>query len=176
MACLRPTVAHSVDGLDAIEGAVDDYELGSDALDLRGHRAVIENDVRGCHELLAVAHVAGMLCERVHDPKLRHRQRHGPVLPASAEAIDVKHERAALEKLGRGHVALERLDPTQKRGDSREQMLQSNALGQIVVGAETQTGDDVELALTRREKDDRELRRARSELAAEIEATLDFGA
>ena len=51
-------------------------------------------------------------------------------------------------------------------------MREAQVLRQIVVGAEAQAGDGVELAVARGEKDDRQLGRHRAQLAAQLEAAF----
>src|SRR5215831_893633 len=96
---LPPAVAHAVDALDAVEPGVERRELPADALDVRGDRAVVHDHARLAHQLLAVLDVPGVAGERVHDPELRQRQVHALAAPARLHALQVDHERPALDHL-----------------------------------------------------------------------------
>src|SRR6516162_9000335 len=72
-----PTIAHAVHGLDRVEGGVHGQELRTNPFHLRRDRTVIENGVGRGHELLAVLHVPRVQGERVDDPELGQRERHG---------------------------------------------------------------------------------------------------
>jgi len=52
-------------------------------------------------------------------------------------------------------------------------MRQAHVLGQIVVGAEPQTGNDVEIRIARGKKDDRQRWRKRPQLAAQRKTAVD---
>src|SRR5690606_40423466 len=69
-----------------------------------------------------------------------------------------------------------RLDSAEQRGDPSEQMLDADALRQVVVGTEAQARYRVELALASGQKDDRQLRRPCAQRPAELEAALDLRA
>ena len=56
--------------------------------------------------------------------------------------------------------------------DARDQMREAQILRQVVVGAETQAGDRVELAVARGQEDDRQLCGQRAQLATQLEAAL----
>src|SRR5688572_1801170 len=98
-----PAIAHAVDGLDRVEFRIDGGELGPDALDLRRHGAVVKHDVCGGHQLLAAAYVPRVLGERVHDPKLGHRERHRRRLPLNAHSVAIERQGPLLEPLP-GHL------------------------------------------------------------------------
>jgi hypothetical protein len=59
-------------------------------------------------------------------------------------------------------VLRERVDASEQRDDARDQVLETDVLGEIVVGAEAQAGHGVEIAVACREKDDRQSRRQRA--------------
>src|SRR5690606_41818976 len=74
--------------------------------------------------------------ERVHHPELRQRQRNLSVLPVRGHPVPIERQRAPHEALGFAVAALQRLDPPEQRGDPREQVLDADALRQVIVGAE----------------------------------------
>src|SRR6202171_6280365 len=53
-------------------------------------------------------------------------------------------------------------------------MRQAHVLGQVIVRAEAQARDDVEVGITRRKKDDRQVRRHRAQLAAKRKSAVDI--
>ena len=69
-----------------------------------------------------------------------------------------------------------KLGATEERRDARKQVRQAHVLGQVVVGAQPQARDHVEVAVARGEKDDRQRRRERAQVAAQGEAAVDVGA
>jgi hypothetical protein len=60
----------------------------------------------------------------------------------------------------------------EQRGDARQQVRQADVLGQVIVGAEPQPGDRVEVAVARGQEDQRQARRAGAQLPAQLEAAL----
>ena len=139
---------------------------------MRGDRALVHDEVRLAHEALAVFHVAGKFRERVHHPELGERQPDGPAFPRRAEALRVELERPALEHfLGRFRLA-QRIDPAKQRRDAREQVRQAHVLGEIVVRAQAQARDRVEVGVARSEKKDRQAGGQGAQLAAQREAPV----
>src|SRR5262245_20284844 len=111
----EPAIAHAVRGFDGGEGGVEGEELPADALDVRGDRVVVEHDVRGVHELLAILHVAGETRQRVHEPELRHRERYRLIVPERSHAIRIETQGAALQRLVRRLALRQRIDATEQR-------------------------------------------------------------
>ena len=81
-----------------------------------------------------------------------------------------------LEPLAGRVAGAQRLDAPEQRCHAREQVLDAGAFRQVVVGAEPQARHGVELALARRQEDDRQLCRLGAQLAAQLEAAFDLGA
>src|SRR6185503_3499925 len=99
-------------------------------------------------------------------PELGDRERHGRALPLNAHSIAIERQRSLLEPLAGSVPCAQRLDAAEQRRHAREQVLDAGAFGEVVVGAEPQTGYGVELALAGSQKDDRKLGRLRPQLAA----------
>ena len=70
--------------------------------------------------------------------------------------------------------AREQVAAAEQRRDARGEVRQADVLGQVVVGAQAQAGDDVEIAVARGEEDDRQRRRQRAQFAAQREAAVDL--
>ena len=152
---------------------IDRLELAPDALHVRRDRAVVDDDVGVAHQRIAVLHVAGKARERMHHPELGQREVHALAVPVDGEALQVERKRSALEDvLGSGRRG-QQLAAAEQRGDARGEMRQARVLGEVVVGAEAQAGDDVEIAVARGEEDDRHRRRQRAQLAGQREAAVD---
>ena len=117
-----------------------------------------------------------MLCECVDDPELGDRQRYGLPVPCRAEAIEIECQRAALYELRWFVVGSQSVDAPEQRCDAGEQMFERNAFGQVVVRTQSQARNDIELAFSSCQKNNRQLRRACAKLAAELEAAFDLRA
>src|SRR6266852_6139305 len=167
-----PPVAHPVHCVDLRERRIDRGEFPADALHVRGDRALVHDQVRIAHKTLAVFHVAGEFRERVHHPELGERQRDGLVFPRRGEALRVELQGPALEHfLDRLRLA-QRIDPAKQRRDAREQVWQAHVLGEIVVRAQAQPRDRVEVRVARGEKKDRQAGSHGAELAAQRKAPV----
>src|SRR5690606_1129834 len=88
-AARSPAVAGAVHGFDAVEVIGNGEELLADALDVRGHRGIVDHHLRLAHQLVATLHVTGMPRQRVHDPELGDGQRHLLPIPADAHALQL---------------------------------------------------------------------------------------
>ena len=89
-------------------------------------------------------------------------------IPESApdEARKSFHEN--LDEL-RVDVGDRRMGATQRGTNTRQQLIDAERFGDVVVGAGVQPHDDVGFLLARGEHDDRSARRARTELPAEVD-------
>ena len=81
-------------------------------------------------------------------------------------------ERAAADHLLFLGGPAQRVDAAEQRVHARDQVRERQILGEEVVGAEAQAGDRIELAVARRQENDRQLRRQAAQFAAQLEATL----
>jgi hypothetical protein len=52
--------------------------------------------------------------------------------------------------------------------------MQAHVLGQVIVGAEAQAGDDVEIRIARGQEDDRQRRGFGAQFAAQVETAFGF--
>ncbi len=150
-------------------------ELPADALHVRGDRAVVHHHARLAHEVVAVLHVARMAGERVHHPELGEGQLDPLAGPARGDALQVEPQPAAIDHVLARGIRSHRVDAPEERRDARHEVRQADVLREVVVGAQPQAGDDVELAIARGEEEDRERGRERAQLAAEGEAPVDLG-
>ena len=141
---------------------------------MRGDRRVVDDDLRLAHQLIAILHVAGKAHERVHHPEFGHGQRHVRVVPGDAHAFGFELERTVLDHCLLGHGSVQGIDATEQSADARSQMMQADILGQVIVGAEAQAGDDVEIRIARGQKNDRQRGRLRAQFAAQIETAFGF--
>src|SRR5262245_29826631 len=112
----------------------------------------------------------------MHHPELGERERDRHAAPLHAEALEVDRERAALQALGHRAGIAGELGATEQRRDARQQVRQAHVLGEIVVRAQPQARDRVEIAVARGEEDDRQRGRQRAQLPAKCEAAVDVGA
>ena len=94
-------------------------------------------------------------------------------VPVRGQAQHVELERTALEDVFAGRRRSGEFAAAEQRGDARRQMRQARVLGQVVVGAQAQSGDDVEVAVARRQEDDRQRRRHRAQFPRQREAAVD---
>jgi len=97
------------------------------------------------------------------------------MLRGRTSGIAVGNYSAELEPLRHRVAGTQGLDAPKEGCDAGEQVLDTGAFGQIVVGAEPQARHRIELALASRKEDDGQLCRLRPQLAAQLEAALDLG-
>src|SRR5689334_24492830 len=77
-------------------------DVCSSDLDVRGHGALVDDEVRLAHQRIAVLHVAREFRQRVHHPELGERELHGTVLPRRGEALRSEERRVGKECRARG--------------------------------------------------------------------------
>ncbi len=63
-----------------------------------------------------------------------------------------------------------------KRADARGELMQRDILRKVIVGAEAQARDHVEIGVARGQEQDRQRRRLRAQAAAELEAAFGLDA
>ena len=119
---------------------------------MRCHCIVVQYSVSRIHQLLTILDVSRMSCERDHQPVFGQRQRHQRVIPVRRESRFVDGEQATFESWCVIRLRAQRRLASKQRGHSRQQMCEPDVLRQIVVGAESQTGDGVKLAVASRKK------------------------
>src|SRR6266850_6725646 len=105
-------------------------------------------------------------------PELGERQLDRLFLPRRGEALRVELESPALEHFLGGLGLAQRVDPAEQRRDAREQMRQAHVLGEVVVGAQAQARDRVEVRVARGEEQDRQRGRHRAQIAAQDEPSV----
>src|SRR5690606_16626784 len=92
--------------------------------------------------------------------------------PARFETRHVQAQRAAHQLLGPALRLREHVDAPEQRRDARQQVRQTDVPGEVIVGAQPQAGDDVDLRVARRQHQDRQRRRALAQPAAQLEAAV----
>src|SRR5262245_43573738 len=128
--------------------------------------------MRVTHQLIAILDVPRELGERVHHPELGERELDILSLPAYGEAVQVQRQRSALNDLLALHgVALE-LGPAKESADACQEVRQAHVLGDVVVGAHTQSRHRIEIAVARREKYYGERTGQRAQLPAKRESAV----
>ncbi len=156
---LAPAIAHAVDRRDPVERRIDRLELAADALDVRRDRAVVDDDAR-------------------RRASARRDPSRGPGWRASEctiqNSVSVRSTRLSCQCAVRRFTssrsgprstmssvaggAASELAAAEQRRDARGEVRQARVLGEVVVGAQAQARDDVEIRVARRQEDDRQRR------------------
>ena len=121
-------------------------------------------------QLAAREHPAGALQQLAQQAELGRAEVH---LAAAARAPDAPRGpcvRSAKRRTSRGE---RRADPAQHRAHARDQLVERERLGDVVVGAGVQPAQPVGLLAARGQHDDRQIRGRR--LAAQLAAQLEAG-
>ncbi len=141
-------------------------------LDVRGDGVVVQDHVRGVHQLLPVLDVSRIARECVHDPELRQRQSHRRAVPCRLHLLAVDRQRTAPHDLGGIVRTAQGVDAPKQRRHPRRQMRQADILGEEVIRPQAQTRNGIQLAVARREEDDGQFGRECAQVAAQVEAAL----
>src|SRR5258706_15202202 len=167
-------IAHPVHGVDAVELRVDRLELLTDALDVAVDGAladVVVVRVTLVRELAARLDVAGVADQRLQHEELGDGEIDEGALPADDEALHVELQRAdALHFVGFARRLGAAGGAAEEHADARDQLAHGERLAKVVVAAELQAEDAVELFVARGEKEDGNGFRRRADFAAELEA------
>jgi hypothetical protein len=95
----------------------------------------------------------------------------GQACPASAgSCVRGPGAGAALQQRAVAVATAQGADPTEQGTDPGLQVNQADVLGQVVVGAEAEAGDDVDVLVARGEEDDGQFPAAGAQLAAQLES------
>ena len=140
---------------------------------MRGDRAVVDDDLGVAHQAVAILDVSGEAGQGVDHPEFREGEIEALARPVRGQSLQIERKRTALEDLFGGLRCREQIAPSEKRRDPGEQMRQAHVLGQVIVCAQPQARNDIEIGIARGEKDDGHRRRHRAELAAQREAAVD---
>ena len=144
-----------------LNSSVADAELLADALDVAVDGAVVDVDVlavRRVDQLVAAFHHAGTRGQRLDQQELRDRQLDVVALPRALVLGLVQHQVAARHHpAGRGArpLCLAGLVAPQQRSDPLQQQALAERLGDIVVGAQAQAHQLIDLLVLRGQEDDR---------------------
>src|SRR6056297_1080589 len=96
------------------------------------------------------------------------------VSPVRLEAVGVQAQLAPLKDAVWAGGVGQRPCAAEQRGDPRQQVRQADVLGEVVIRAQSQARDGVEIAVARGEENQRQPRRAGPQFAAQFEAALGF--
>jgi len=159
-------------GLDRV--GLDGRELASHPAHVAVDRAVRHDvviAVGAVHQLVAAVDLAGVAEQGAQDAELRNRQDHLALVPVGPEAIEVETEAAVAADLRRaiGCGLVVRPDAPQHRLDPCRQLARAERLGHVVVTAQLEADDPVDLVVARRQEHDRDARVA-PERAADVGA------
>src|SRR6201996_2213008 len=155
---LAVAITNAVEGFDGVEFRINLAELAAHTLDVAVDGAVVDIDlvvVGGVHQIIAALHEAGPLGQGLQQQKFRHRQLHRPVVPQAVVAGGGERQPAALDGpgggrarggLGGGHF-LAGVGPTQHRLDPLNQQPLAEGFVDVVVGAEIEAEDLVDLVI-----------------------------
>jgi hypothetical protein len=135
-------------------------ELGADVSQVGVHGAVGDVALVGVgalHQLLAAVHAPRLAQQGGDQPELGGGQLDLGAGDEAAVAGGVEPERAVGEHLLGGRGRLGRAGAAQDRLDPTDQLAGGERLGEVVVAADLQADDAVELLAARREEDDRHL-------------------
>src|SRR5579862_2044962 len=163
---LAVAVTDTIEGFDGVELRVNLPELLAHAFDVAVDRPVVDINlivVGRVHQVVAALHEAGALGQRLQQQELGHRQPHRPVVPQAVVAGRIEGQAAALDRLdpvggGLGGFGLGVLGPgaTQHRLHPLQQQALAERLVDVVVGAEVEAQDLVDLLVLRGQHDHRQ--------------------
>src|SRR6188472_1517159 len=111
----------------------------------------------------------GLAREVTQDLELGRGEPDPPRAPLNAPALEVDHEVSVADDPAAGRVREIAVRPPEERPDAAQELAKGERLGHVVVGAELEAHDLVELVAARREEQHRRLGARRAEAAQHLE-------